>query len=131
MLSMAAAAEVDSARVDLKPAARNPFVIQAAPAPVPPPPPVVAAPVVVAAPMVPHEPPPRLTFAGRMHMPDGRVVVLARWGDGRPVRLEMGKDLGNGYRVERMSEQSVDLLNPRTQAMVQLALPAPPRFEMR
>lgn len=130
-LLSAKAVDAGLAKVDLKPAARNPFMFQAAPAPAPPPVPVVAAPVVVAAPIVHREPPPRLTFAGRMHTPDGRVVVLARWGDGTPVRLEAGKDLGNGYRVERMSEQSVDLLNPQTQAMVQLALPPPPRFEIR
>jgi hypothetical protein len=66
-----------------------------------------------------------------MQTPDGRTVVLARWADGTTVSLEEGKDLGNGYRVERMSEQSVDLLNPQTQAMVQLALPPAPRFETR
>jgi hypothetical protein len=66
-----------------------------------------------------------------MRTSDGREVVLARWGDGTSVSLEEGKELGNGYRVERMSEHSVDLLNPQTQAMVQLPLPPPPRFERR
>jgi hypothetical protein len=66
-----------------------------------------------------------------MRTSDGRVVVLARWADGSPVRLEEGKVLGNGFRVERMTEQSVELLNPQTQAMVQLTLPAAPRFETR
>lgn len=91
---------------------------------------VVAAPV-VAGPLVTREPPPSLVFSGRMRTPDGRTVVLARWADGTPVSLEAGKELGNGYRVERMTEQSVDLLNPQTQAMVQLTLPAAPRFETR
>ena len=99
-------------------------------APPPPPLPVVVNPV-IAAPVVHHEPPPTLSFAGRMQSPDGRVVVLARWADGTPVRLEQGKDLGNGFRVERMTEQSVELLNPQTQSMVQLSLPAAPRFETR
>lgn len=128
-----AAAEVDAdaglARAVLKPAARDPFVIHVAPPPAPPP--VVVAAPVVAAPIVPREPPPSLSFAGRMRTSDGRTVVLARWADGTPVSLEEGKELGNGYRVERMTEQSVDLLNPQTQAMVQLSLPMPPRFETR
>jgi len=115
----------DSTRAELKPATRDPFSAQAAPLP-PPALPVAAAPV-LAAPIVPREPAPSLSFSGRMQTPDGRIVVLARWADGTPVSLEDGKDLGNGYRVERMSEQSVDLLNPQTQAMVQLALPPAPR----
>lgn len=119
----------DLTGVDLKPAARDPFSAQAAPLPAPTVP-VVASPA-LAAPIIPREPAPSLSFAGRMQTPDGRVVVLARWADGTPVSMEEGKDLGNGYRVERMSEQSVDLLNPQTQAMVQLALPPPPRFEIR
>lgn len=120
---------LDLTREDLKPAIRDPFSAQAAPVPAPAVQ-VVAAPV-FAAPIIPREPPPRLSFAGRMQTPDGRTVVLARWADGTPVSLEEGKDLGNGYRVERMTEQSVDLLNPQTQAMVQLALPPAPPFEIR
>jgi hypothetical protein len=116
-------------RADLKRATRDPFSVQAAPLPAPTAP-VVAAPA-LAAPITPREPVPSLSFAGRMQTPDGRTLVLGRWADGTPVSLEEGKDLGNGYRVERMSEQSVDLLNPQTQAMVQLALPPAPPFEIR
>ncbi len=115
-------------RPELKSASRDPFVINTAPPPLPPA--VVVSPV-VAAPVIHREPPPTLSFAGRMQSPDGRVVILARWADGTPVRLEQGKDLGNGFRVERMTEQSVELLNPQTQSMVQLSLPAVPRFETR
>jgi len=116
-------------RADITPAGRDPFVIYVAPPPARPPM-VVAAPVVTA-PLVPREPLPSLIFSGRMRTPDGRTVVLARWADGTTVSLEAGKELGKGYRVERMTEQSVDLLNPQTQAMVQLLLPAAPRFEIR
>lgn len=115
-------------RLDLKTAKRDPFVIYAAPPPAPPA--VVVTPVVVA-PIFHREPMPSLSFAGRMHTHDGRVVVLARWADGTAVRLEEGKEVGNGFRVERMTEQSVELLNPRTQSMLQLSLPAAPRFETR
>ncbi|QHE86657.1 hypothetical protein [Hydrogenophaga sp. BPS33] len=117
-------------RAALTLAPRDPFQL---PVPLPrsaPPAVVVAAPVVVA-PIVPHEPTPSLRFAGRMLAPDGRTVVLAQWADGTPARLEAGKDVGKGFRVERMSKQSVTLLNPQTQGMVQLSLPAMPRFETR
>lgn len=118
-------------RAALKPAARDPFLM---PAPLPvhvaapvftPPPPVEAAPV------MPSEPVLQLSFTGRMQTPDGRTVVLAQWSDGRPVALEQGKTLSNGYRVERMSANLVELLNPQTQAVLQLPLPPAPRFETR
>lgn len=115
-------------RLDLKSAGRAPFVIYTAP---PVAPPAVLVSPVIAAPIAHREPPPSLSFSGRMRTSDGRVVVLARWSDGTPVRLEEGKEVGNGFRVERMTEQSVELLNPQTQAMVQLTLPAAPRFETR
>jgi hypothetical protein len=86
---------------------------------------------VQASPVMPSEPPPSITFTGRMVAPDGRVVVLAQWGDGTPVTLVQGKVLSNGYRVERLTDQMVELLNPQTQAMVQIPLPPPPRFETR
>lgn len=58
-------------------------------------------------------------------------MVLARWGDGSLARLEPGKVFANGYRVERMSADMVELRHPQTQTVVQLALPPPPRFETR
>jgi hypothetical protein len=72
-----------------------------------------------------------MSFTGRVQTPDGRTVVLAQWNDGRPVSLEPGKVLSNGYRVERMSAGMVELLNPQTQAVIQLPLPPAPRFETR
>ena len=80
---------------------------------------------------MPSEPVLQLSFIGRMQTPDGRTVLLARWSDGQSVTLEQGKVLSNGYRVERMSAGSVELLNPQTQAVVQLPLPPSPRFETR
>ena len=80
---------------------------------------------------MPSEPLLQLSFTGRMQTPNGRTVVLAQCSDGRPVALEQGKTLSNGYRVERMSANLVELLNPQTQAVVQLALPPAPRFETR
>jgi len=115
----------------LKPALRDPFLMPA-PAPVQVPEPAFTPPTPVeAAPVMPSEPMLQLSFTGRMQTPDGRTVVLAQWSDGRPVSLEQGKVLGNGYRVERMSASLVELLNPQTQAVVQLPLPPAPRFETR
>jgi hypothetical protein len=91
----------------------------------------VAPPPVLAAPVMPSQPPLSLTFTGRMVAPDGQVVVLALWGDGTPVTLSQGKVLANGYSVERMSANLVELLNPQTQVVVQLPLPPAPRFETR
>lgn len=85
----------------------------------------------LAAPVMPSEPVLQLSFTGRMQTPEGRTVVLAQWSDGRSVTLEPGKVLSNGYRVERMDAGMVELLNPQTQAVVQLPLPPAPRFETR
>ena len=118
-------------RPDIKPAVRDPFGL-AVPAPVARPAPVFVPPPLPEAVAVTHsEPLPQLQFTGRLRTPDGRIVVLAQWGDGRPVALEAGKLLANGFRVERMDETVVELLNPQTQAVVQLPLPPAPRFETR
>lgn len=117
----------------LKPASRDPFLLPAparATAQVP----AFAftpAAAAQAAPVMPSEPPPQLTFMGRLQTPDGRKVVLAQWSDGAPVALEQGKLLANGYRVQRLSANMVELLHPQTQAVVQLQLPPAPRFETR
>ncbi|MFC7205942.1 hypothetical protein ACFQOZ_03140 [Comamonas endophytica] len=74
---------------------------------------------------------PQLIFTGRMRTPGGQTIVLARWGDGSSARLEPGKVFANGYRVERMGTDMVELMHPQTQAVVQLVLPPAPRFETR
>lgn len=118
-------------RADIRPAQRDPFDPAPAAASVPPLPPVVVAPPVAAvAPLQPPmPPPPTLAYAGRMRAPDGRWLVMAQLEDGRPVALEVGKELANGYRVERLSDHVVELLHPQTQHLMQLAVPATPRFE--
>ncbi|MGE0097848.1 MAG: hypothetical protein AB7S86_05815 [Hydrogenophaga sp.] len=117
-------------RADLRPAQRDPFGLTPPAAVAPMPLPEVLPPVTVAAPIEPVAPPPVLTFAGRMRAADGRWLVVAQMGEGAaPVTLEVGKELANGYRVERISDHVVELLNPQTQNMMQMALPAAPRFE--
>ncbi len=122
------------ARAPLKPATRDPFAHAAAgqvPAPAAQPAPSPESSAVLATPVMPSEPVLQLSFTGRMQTPEGRTVVLAQWSDGRSVTLEQGKVLSNGYRVERMDAGMVELLNPQTQAVVQLPLPPAPRFETR
>lgn len=118
-------------RADIRPAQRDPFDLTPVAASVPPLPPVMVAPPVVA--VVPIQPvmppPPTMAYTGRMRAADGRWLVMAQLENGHPVALEVGKELGNGYRVERVSERVVELLNPQTQHLMQLAVPAAPRFE--
>ncbi len=118
-------------RADIRPAKRDPFDLAPVAASVPPlPPVVVAAPVAAVAPLQPvMPPPPTLAYSGRLRAPDGRWLVMVQLEDGRPVALEVGKELANGYRVERLSDRVVELLHPQTQHLMQLAVPAAPRFE--
>jgi hypothetical protein len=118
-------------RADIRPAQRDPFELAPVAASGPPLPPVVLQPLVLeVAPIQPViPPPPTLAYAGRMRAADGRWLVMVQLEDGRPVALQVGKELGNGYRVERMSDRVVELLNPQTQHLMQLAVPAAPRFE--
>jgi hypothetical protein len=115
----------------LKAALRDPFLapltvmpkVSAPVAPLPAPP--------IALPLERSEPLPQIIFTGSIIAADGRLLVMAQWGDGQAVTLEQGKILRNGYRVERMSSSMVELLNPQTQAVVQIPIPAAPRFEIR
>lgn len=118
-------------RPDIRLAQRDPFQMAPVTASVPPLPPVVVSPVMEVAPPQPvMPPPPTLAYVGRMRAVHGGWLVMAQLGaDGFPVALVVGKELGNGYRVERMSDHVVELLNPHTQNVMQLAVPAVPRFE--
>jgi len=117
-------------RADIRPALRDPFALRQAAVTVPPLPPVEMLPVVVAPIQPVAPPPPMLTFSGRMRAPDGHWVLVAQMGEAAvPVTLVEGKELANGYRVERISDRVVELLNPQTQHLLQLAVPAAPRFE--
>lgn len=130
-LLQAMGAEAPAAtRADIRPAQRDPFELRPAAVTVPVLPPVEAPPLAMAAPVPVAAPPPMLTLSGRMRAPDGRWLVVAQMGEAAvPVTLVEGKELANGYRVERISERVVELLNPQTQHLMQLAVPAAPRFE--
>lgn len=117
----------------LEPARRNPFVLSEPPAPLPKAPPVqTVAQVVVAPPPppVPTAPPLNLSFAGRVRDPDGKESIYLTWGD-KTLNAELGSVLANGYRVERISADAIDLLYVELNTPARLALPTAPRYEIR
>lgn len=117
----------------LEHARRNPFVVQAPPAPAPKTPPVKAVAQVVANPLpptVPTAPPLNLSFAGRVRDPDGKESIYLTWGD-KTLSAELGSVLPNGYRVESITADAIDLLYVELNTPARLALPAAPRYEIR
>jgi hypothetical protein len=117
----------------LEPARRNPFVVQVSVAPVPKAPPVQAVAQVVVAPLpppVPTAPPLNLSFAGRVRDPDGKESIYLTWGD-KTLSAELGSVLPNGYRVERITADFIDLLYVELNIPARLALPTAPRYEIR
>lgn len=123
------AATDPSLRPLLEIAARDPF--GATPPPAPPPVVYVPPPVVVQAPPAPVVPPLRWVTVGRMRAPDGRQWLVGHWGDEVSVTLTEGGRSPRGHRVERITPEALELLNPDTQERQRIALPPPPRFEMR
>lgn len=126
-------ASANDLRPLLEPARRNPFVAQELPAPLPKAPPVqVVAQVVVAPPPppAPTAPPLNLSFAGRLLDPDGKESIYLTWGD-KTLSAELGSVLPNGYRVERITADAIDLLYVELNTPARLALPAVPRYEIR
>jgi len=117
-----------SMRPSLEIAARDPFGATPPPAP---PPVVYVAPPVAALPPVPYVPPLQWVTVGRMRGPDGRQWLVGHWGDQVSVTLTEGGRSPRGHRVERITPEAMELLNPDTQERQRMVLPPPPRFEMR
>jgi hypothetical protein len=121
------------ARRPLEMALRDPFAVMPPPpgivVPPPPVPTVHAAPLAPVAP-APSAPPLNLRYTGRMLGPDGSLSIFALL-DNEPVLLTVGKQLSNGFRVEKISEQAVELLYPPLNTSGTLALPPLPAFEVR
>ncbi|MDT7517130.1 hypothetical protein [Rhodoferax mekongensis] len=106
---------------------------QELPAPLPKAPSVQAVAQVVVAPPpppAPTAPPLNLSFAGRVRDPDGKESVYLTWGD-KTLSAELGSVLPNGYRVERITVDAIDLLYVELNTPARLALPAAPRYEIR
>jgi hypothetical protein len=115
-------------RPALEPALRDPFaapapLVVAKVAPALPPPPI-------ATPVAPSAPAHGLAFAGRITTPDGREQVYVSSGD-ISMPIATGQTLPNGYRVEAITERTVELSYPPLNTTARLELPAPPQYEIR
>jgi hypothetical protein len=113
----------------LEPARRDPFALAPAAKVVvktPPPPPSVAAVVAVE----PSAPPLNLSFAGRITNPEGKQTIYVRFGE-TGMAIEKGTILPNGYRVENITEDSIELNYLALNTTARLAIPPAPRYETR
>lgn len=113
---------------------RNPFVaVPPAPqivkkvvaAPIPPP-----APSVQAQPQPPMMPPLNLKFVGRVTEPNGNRVVFASLNE-NPVSLNVGQTLSNGFRVDAIKDEAVELTYTLLGTTTRFDLPKPPTFDIR
>ncbi len=115
-------------RPALEAASRDPFAAwQASVATHPAPQPVAP---VVAPPPPPAPPPLNLRYAGRMTGPDGTTQVFVLLGD-TSLSASVGQTLPNGYRVETITAQAIELSYPPLNSTARLDLPAPPQHEIR
>lgn len=129
--SVPAALPAELNRPVLAPSSRDPFAPVAPPATVVAKPSLQPAPLIqVAAPQPPSPPPVNLTFAGRMTAPDGSQIIYVSHGD-TPLAIGVGQTLPNGYRVEAITAQAVELSYSPLNASARLDLPAPPKYEIR
>lgn len=120
-------------RVRLEAASTDPFATEASATTAPTaiaPPAAPPAPSVVVEPPTPTAPPLNLRYVGRMSGPEGSVVVFAQL-DAQALLLRPGMELANGYRIERITEQAVELLYPPLNATARMDLPPLPAFEVR
>ncbi|MFM9880357.1 MAG: hypothetical protein ACKVOO_08115 [Burkholderiaceae bacterium] len=123
-------------RQPLEASNRDPFAVYLPPQPKPPapkkaPPPMLTAvsppPQAVAA---PSPPPLNLRFLGQATTPEGERLIYAALGD-TPVLLSKGANLPNGYQVTSIEPRFVTLMFTPLNFLAQLALPEPPRYEIR
>lgn len=113
---------------------RNPFVALP-PAPqivkkvavVPTPPPQ---PNIQAAPQPPMMPPLNLKFVGRVTEPNGNRVVFASLNENQ-VSLNVGQTLPNGFRVDAIKDDAVELTYTLLGTTTRFDLPKPPTFDIR
>lgn len=123
-------------RPQLEAANRDPFTpfVPPAPKPVvakkPPLPVLVAAPLVPQAVAAPSPPPLNLRFVGQAWLPSGERMIFASLGE-TPVELKVGARLPNGYQVTRIEDKAVLLTYAPLNFTAQMALPEPPRYEIR
>lgn len=113
---------------------RNPFIaVTPAPqivkkvvvAPAPPPQPSIQA-----QPQPPVMPPLNLKFVGRVTEPNGNRVVFASLNE-TPVSLNVGQTLPNGFRVDAIKDEAVELTYTLLGTTTRFDLPKPPTFDIR
>ena len=112
----------------LMPAQRDPFALLAAPVSAPIVKPPAALPI--AEPVAPSAPPHNLSFAGRVTNPDGHELVYVSSGD-TSLAIFPGQVLSNGYRVEAITKQAIELSYPALNTSSRIELPALPKYEIR
>lgn len=92
----------------------------------------------VMAPSIPPTPPQavievpqlNLQYIGRINAPDGGDSVYVSV-ENNPMRLALGMDLPNGYRVSQMTENFIEFTNLSMQKTTRLEIPPAPGFEVR
>jgi hypothetical protein len=118
-------------RFMLEQAKRNPFVATVLPVVKPkmvsvPPPPVIQ-PIVAAQPMAPLL---NLSFVGRVIEADGQRAIFANFNN-ETLRLTAGQILPNGFRIDAINDDAVELTYPPLNTTARFELPKPPPFEIR
>lgn len=112
-------------RTALTAAKEDPFVSDAPPAQ------VVMAPPPPKRDVPPPSPPPLdLRFVGRMTAPDGSQTLMVMSGE-VALSLSVGQTLANGYRVNSINENFVDLSYLPLNVNARLDLPTAPKYEIR
>lgn len=113
---------------------RNPFlavppatqiVKKVAVVPTPPPQPSIQA-----SPQPPMMPPLNLIFVGRVTEPNGNRVVFASLNE-NSVSLQVGQTLSNGFRVDAINDNAVELTYVSLGTTTRFDLPKPPIFDIR
>ena len=116
----------NTVRAPLEPPGRDPFSANTTALPQ-----LVTAPVVQPTPLPqPMAPPMTLSFAGRVTEPNGDVKIFVQL-DGKTFAIEPGLVLSNGYVVDSVTDQTVELSYPPLNSSARLELPSTPLQEIR
>lgn len=94
--------------------------------------PLITAPPIphIAAQAVIEVPPLNLQYIGRLKAPDGDDSVYVSV-ENNPMKLTLGMDLPNGYRVSKMAENFIEFTNLSMQKTTRWEIPPAPGFEVR
>ncbi len=96
----------------------------------PTPPPQQPQPSIQASAQPPMMPPLNLKFVGRVTEPNGNRVIFASL-DENPVSLQVGQTLSNGFRVDAINDNAVELTYVSLGTTTRFDLPKPPIFDIR